>query len=296
MNLKKYSFIALALFTPQFANAQSVVKNIAGPVDNPPYAAIKPYWIDTPVIEVIGRSNMLFEPNRATMNFTIQEINENADEGLAKLTKRTKPVIEKVKSMLAKEDAISVNYRRQAIYEQYKDKEGNKIQNTREDKIEKYVLYWDISITTHKTENISKIKSEILAIGDARMNGAEYYSFVPSAEQSREVFQAAVKDGAERAKLISSINGNRTKLLVIQEGQSQCLSSPTTQIGNVYPNEDARYEIAPAPPPAPIVPSMALFANKGAAPVLQASDLIMPSAPNKHPMSASVCMVFSIEK
>jgi uncharacterized protein len=285
--------IALAsLCLPLIANAQNVVKNINGPSDNPPYAAIKPYWIDRPVIEVIGRAKVQFDPNRVGMNFTIQEINENADIGLAKLTKRTKPVLEKIKAMLGKDDSISVSYRRQAIYQQYKDKDGNRIENQREDKIENYVLYWDIAITTQKFEIAPRLKAEILAIGNARMNGTEYYSFAPTSAQSREIFKAAVQDGNERAKLVSSLNNNKLKLLVVQEGQDQCLSSPTTQIGNSYPQEnyaEARavsmpMMAAPAPPP-PVANGI----------VLQADDLIMPAAPAKHSMEANVCMVFAID-
>lgn len=291
MNLTKLSLIALALFAPQISNAQNVVKTISGPSDNSPYAAIKPYWIDRPVIEVIGRSNVMFNPNRVSMNFSVQEINENADDGLAILTKRTKPVIEKVKSMLGKDDAITVNYRREAIYQQYKDKEGNKISNQREDKIENYVLHWDIAITTQKFEIVPKIKAEILAIGNSKMNHSEYYSFAPSTEQTRQAFQTAVEDGARRAEMVASINkGSKLKLLVVQEGQSQCLSSPTTQAGNVSAQYDMveraapiMAEAMPAPPPPPNAAK------------LQANDLIMPSAPAKYPLTASVCMVYAIE-
>lgn len=292
MKLTKFSLITLALFAPQISNAQNVVKTISGPSDNPPYAAIKPYWIDKPVIEVIGRSNVMFNPNRVSMNFSVQEINENADDGLAKLTKRTKPVIEKVKSLLGKDDSITVNYRREAIYQQYKDKDGNKISNQREDKIENYVLHWDIAITTQKFEIVPKIKAEILAIGNSRMNNAEYYSFVPSTEQTRQVFQNAVEDGARRAEVVASINkGSKLKLLVVQEGQTQCLSSPTTQTGNVVAQDE--YEMKTSPAMAMAEPAPPPEQNGGAR--LQASDLIMPSAPSKYPLEASVCMVYAIE-
>lgn len=293
MKFTKLSLIALAIFAPQISNAQNVVKTISGPSDNPPYAAIKPYWIDKPVIEVIGRSNVMFNPNRVSINFSVQEINENADEGLAKLTKRTKPVIEKVKSMLGKDDAITVNYRREAIYQQYKDKEGNKISNQREDKIENYVLHWDIAITTQKFEIVPKIKAEILAIGNSKMNGSEYYSFVPSTEQTRQVFQSAVEDGARRAEVVASINkGSKLKLLVVQEGQSQCLSSPTTQAGSSYDNAYVERSLSPAPmiTPSPDEPPASNNSAK-----LQSNDLIMPSAPAKYPLEASVCMVYAIE-
>lgn len=291
MNLTKFSLFALALFVPQISNAQNVVKTISGPSDNPSYAAIKPYWIDRPVIEVIGRSNVMFNPNRVSLNFTVQEINDNADEGLAKLTKRTKPVIEKVKSMLGKDDSISVNYRREAIYQQYKDKDGNKISNQREDKIENYVLRWDIAITTQKLEIAPKIKAEILAIGNSKMNQAETYSFEPSTEQTRQVFQEAVEDGSQRAQMVASVNkGSKLKLLVVQEGASQCLSSATTETGEAYDrvaaNAAPMVDYHPDPVQAP--------ANEKVQ-VLQANDLIMPSAPSKYPLEASVCMVYAIE-
>lgn len=289
MNKLKLALI-LTLSAPGIAFAQNATKIVSGPSDNPPYAAIKPYWIDKPVAEIIGRANVMFNPNRATMSFSVREINDNADEGLAILTKRTKPVIDKVKTMLGKDDSITVNYRRVAIYQQYKDKDGNKIENTREDKIENYALYWDISITTEKLNLVPQIKAEILAIGNSNMNGTESYDFVPTTEQSRSLFKAAIEDGQARADIVAQ--GKKLRLLVVQEGQTQCLSSPTTENGNEYSKE---YNITGAPPPSPVL----AFASPPPPPsqksILQANDLIMPSSPDKHTMDASVCMVYAID-
>lgn len=295
----KAAFIGILLSSvfANFSSAQTVQKTIAGPSDNPPYAAIRPYWIDKPVIEVIGRSNVQFDPNIASMNFTIQEINEDADKGLILLNKRSKPAFEKVKELIGENGKISISYSRSAIYEQYRDKEGNKKNNTRDDKVENYVLAYRIYVSTDKIENIPIIKAEIMAIGNTIQEGNTDFQFLPSTEQSRLVFKAAVVDAKERAKDIAELHGKNIKLLVINEGASQCLSSPTVITG--FQRDDygsTKQALAIKRNSNSFVANSKVeYDSQKYETVLQASDLILPFAPQKVSLTAQVCMVYAIE-
>lgn len=287
--MKKILLLGLASILPFNAYAQPVVKTIEGPRDEPSYAALKPYWIDKPVIEIIGRANMEFDTNRVTMNFAIQEINSDSDIALDKVTKRAKPAIDRVQSLIGKNGRIEVNYSKTAIYQQYKDKEGNKIDNIREDKVENYVAVWNIRVETNDVNLVPRIKAELLAAGNSKMIGQAYYSFVPTNLQQRQIFAAAIDDAKERAKLIADTQGVKLKLLVAQEGRSECIGNPSSGYGYAP-------AAPPPPPPAPIMAMDNMVKLTGAKTVLEANNLIMPASPAKQTLNSSVCMIYAIEK
>lgn len=287
--MKKFLLISVLSMLPASLMAQPVLKTIEGPRDEPSYSALKPYWIERPVIEIIGRANMEFDTNRVTMNFAIQEINSDSDVALDKVTKRAKPAIDKVQALIGKNGRIEVNYTKTAIYQQYKDKEGNKIDNIREDKVENYVAVWNIRIETNDVNLVPRIKAELLAAGNSKMVGQAYYSFVPTNVQQRQIFAAAVEDAKDRAKIFAEGQGIKLRLLVAQEGRSECLGNSTGY----------GYAPAPAPPPPP-APVMAMDNNmvklSGAKTILEANNLIMPASPAKQTLNSSVCMIYAIEK
>ncbi len=289
MNLSKFSLIALALLVPQISNAQNiapqnVVKNISGPSDTPNYAALEPYWARKPVVEILGRSQMEFESNRAKLRFIVAEIDKDPEQALAKVSKNTQPVIEKIMGILGKDGRVDVNYYRDVIYQQYKDKDGNKIENTREDKIENYVIGWSVFVETKNISLIPRIRAEMLAIENSRMTDSVNYSFSPTPLQERQLFTAAIEDGKERAKIISDSYGVKLRLLITQEGRTECLGSPTgygeTNSGSMksYTGDKEKIIVSGSRiKPRPI-------------------DLIMPASPETHELKSLVCMVYAVEK
>jgi len=289
MNFTKFTLITLALFAPQISSAQNstpqnIVKTINGPSDTPNYAALEPYWARKPVVEILGRSKMEFESNKAKLKFIVAEVDKDPEQALLKVSKNTQPVIEKIMGILGKDGRVDVNYYRDVIYQQYKDKDGNKIENTREDKIENYVIGWSIIIETKNISLIPKIRAEVLAIENSRMTDKVEYSFSPTPIQERHLFTAAIEDGKERAKIISDSYGVKLKLLITQEGRSECLSSPSgygeTNSGSMKSYSGDKESIAVTGTrmkPRPV-------------------DLIMPASPETHELKSLVCMVYAVER
>ncbi len=289
MKFAKLSLIALAFFVPQIANAQNlppqnIVRTINGPSDTPNYAALEPYWARKPVVEILGRSKMEFESNKAKLRFIVAEVDKDPDQALLKVSKNTQPVIEKIMGILGKDGRVDVNYYRDVIYQQYKDKDGNKIENTREDKIENYVIGWSIIIETKNINLIPTIRAEILAIENSRMTDKVEYSFSPTPIQERQLFTAAIEDGKERAKIISDAYGVKLKLLMTQEGRTECLGSPSgygeTNSGGMKTYAGVKETV--------VVSGSRMKAR----PV----DLIMPASPETNELKSLVCMVYAVEK
>lgn len=289
MNFTKFSLITLALLMPQISNAQNsppqnIVKTINGPSDTPNFSALEPYWAHKPVVEILGRSKIEFESNNAVLRFTVSEIDKDQDKALLKVSQRAQPAIDKVVAILGKDGRIDVNYIRRAIYQQYKDKDGNKIENEREDRVENYVIGWSIIVETKNMSLVPKIRAEILAVENSMMTDRVDYSFSPSPAQERQLFSAAIEDGKERAKIVSDAYGVKLKLLMTQEGRSECLSSPSgygeksTENKKTYLGDNANVVVT----------------GSRIKPIQ--TDLIMPAAPETHELKALVCMVYAVEK
>ncbi len=282
-----------AIILPTLAVSQPIVKTPESPY--PPSAINRPYWADKPMIEIIGRANGEFDANRATLNFSIKEINSDSQKALVKLNDKSRPAIEALQKLIGKSGDIEVTYQLTPIYQQYKDSDGIKVSNQREDKVENYVARYQFRVVLYDVYLAPKVKAEILAIKDAEMSGQPYYSFEPTIEQTRKVFALALEDGKERAKMVANTYGSKLKLLTFGEGQDDCKSYASTTNATVQvDNYDRSYAYAPPPPPPPVMAPAPMF-GASAKPAIIASDLILPSAPAKNKLSASVCMVFGIE-
>lgn len=281
-----------AAIVPNFAFSQPIVKP-----ENPAYppsAVNRPYWADKPMIEIIGRANGEFDANRVTLNFSIKEINSDSQKALIKLNDKSRPAIETLQKIIGKSGDIEVTYQLVPIYQQYKDSDGIKISNQREDKVENYVAKYNFRVVLYDTSLTPKIKAEVLAIKDAEMSGQPYYSFEATTDQTRKVFGLALDDGKERAKMVASLYNSKLKLLTFGEGQDDCKSFAST-VNATEPMDNYSKTYAYAPPPAPPPAPMVSVTGSAAKPAIIASDLILPSAPAKYKLSASVCMVFGIE-
>ena len=276
-----------------FAQTSHIVQQNPTPTPGyPPSAISRPYWVDRPIIEVLGRATLEFTPNRVSFAIVVEETNNDADTALSRVAARTRPAIEKVQNLMRGKGQISVTYLRDELYQQYRDREGNKIENTREDKVENYVARYIINIKLDDATLLPNIKAELLAVGNAKMQSEAEYSFVPSTEQARSMFRSAMKDGEERAKIVAEAHHGRTKLLVFEEGVTQCISSQTGPIAI----ERMTVQVAPTEMISNITASSETVVVTGQKRKLTSQELIMPASPEPVQIEASVCMVYAIDQ
>ena len=268
---------------PTMAFAQQNLRTTETTPDLPPYAAIRPYWVDRPVVEVIGQANIEFAPNRA--NFTIKffEVDTNSDEATRRVTDRVRPGLERARLLVGNKGTINAVYSRTILYEQYRDREGNRNENEREDKISSFVAYWEIDVSLTDMNLVSAVRAELLAIGGAEMTRNIEFELNPTPEQTRSVIAAAVNDGYEQAKMVASVHGMRPRLLVFEEGRTQCLASATT-----------RPVVAGAPIRA--ASSELVVVTGSRIRKLTPEEMTMPISPEPVELSSSVCMVYALEQ
>jgi uncharacterized protein len=267
--------------------AQATPRVITTQAEEPSFAAFKPYWVDRPVMEVIGRATRELPPNIATTSFKFEATDKDANVALTTVTRAARSAIDRVQRLAGNKVEISASSTRQDFYEQYRDRAGNRIENARPDKLERSTITWIVTLKLTDTSLVPRARAEMLnGVGSSEYGGVSF-TLVPTEAQMREVMGLALDDGRERARQMSALHSGRTRLLVVQEGTSQCLSQAST------PEGFAAYAPSPPPPPPPPAPPPPPSADGSY--VRQSSELVLPSAPSPTAISASVCMIYALD-
>lgn len=254
----------------------------------------KPYFVDRPVIEAIGRAWIETRANRASFSVTFVEEGKEADAVAARAAERARLA---AAALRAKADAtqaqLQSNLSIEALYEQYRDEEGNRRDNAREDKISGYVARAQMNVTMLDIAKLAEARGAVLAAKPEEA-GAVSYELVPTAEMQRKAYEAAVDDAAKRAKASAAAAGATLgPLIVVQEGQGPCLGQWGYDTGG-YDGPRA-YAAAPPPPPAPsgmVVTASRIGGKEVRITEQDIARLSLPSDPPTRRVSANVCVVY----
>jgi len=157
-----------------------------------------PYWTRVPVIEVLGRADMQVAPNRANFSVTYLETDKDSKKAMQLAVERGRLAYETIKKAGGKDSVIQSSVNVTALYEQYKDKDGNRIDNERSDKIRAYEARVTLSVTVEDVSKAGTARAGALALGPENSSGLSTY-LERTTELNREAYEAAVKDATARA-------------------------------------------------------------------------------------------------
>ncbi|MDP1555138.1 MAG: SIMPL domain-containing protein [Hyphomonas sp.] len=279
---------AAAAFLPALAQ---------GAPDFQDQAFTTPYWTRVPVIEVIGRADMQVAPNRASFNVTYLETDKDSKKAMQLAVERGRLAYETIKKAAGKESVIQSSVNVTALYEQYKDKDGNRIDNERSDKIRAYEARVTLNVMVVDVSKAGTARAGALALGPENSSGLSTY-LERTTEMNRRAYETAVKDGAARAAATASASGGRLgKLMVVQEGGGPCLGNWSSMAGSDYDYYSAAPP-PPAPPPPPPPPVASGMVGGRMVTITQADldSLNLPSDDRTQGISSSVCMIYRIDQ
>lgn len=287
------SFFAIAAAgTATLASAQSAP-------DFQNEAFTTPYWTRSPVVEVLGRANMEVAPNRASFSVTYLETDKDSKKAMQLAVERGRLAYETIKKTAGETAVIQSSVNVTALYEQYKDKDGNRIDNQRSDKIRAYEARVTLSVVVDQVAKAGAARAGALALGPENSSGLSTY-LERTTEMNLASYEAAVKDGAARAKATAAASGATLgKLMVVQEGGGPCLGQWSSMAGSDYDYyRSAPAAMAPPPPPPPPSPVASGMIDGRQVTITQAEidSLNLPSDDKKQQISSSVCMIYALNK
>jgi uncharacterized protein YggE len=288
------SFFAIAAAgTATLASAQSAP-------DFQNEAFTTPYWTRSPVVEVLGRANMEVAPNRASFSVTYLETDKDSKKAMQLAVERGRLAYETIKKTAGETAVIQSSVNVTALYEQYKDKDGNRIDNQRSDKIRAYEARVTLSVVVDQVAKAGAARAGALALGPENSSGLSTY-LERTTEMNLASYEAAVKDGAARAKATAAASGATLgKLMVVQEGGGPCLGQWSSMAGSDYDYyRSAPAAMAPPPPPPPPPSPVASGMIDGRQVTITQAEidsLNLPSDDKKQQISSSVCMIYALNK
>ena len=290
--------VAVLLIAAPAALAQSA--SPTGGRDYQEDVYVTPYWTRMPVIEAIGRANMQVAPNRASFSVTYLETDKNANDAMKLAVQRARLAYETVKKIAGDKAIVQSSVSVDPYYEQYRDKEGYKVENDRPDKIAGYEAEVSLRVVVEDISIAGEARAGVLALGPETSSPLRTY-LEATTELNRAAYEAAVADGAARAKVTADAAGSKLgKLLAVQEGNGPCLGRWTTSAGVNSDYYDRARDMAAeaAPMDDSRMESITVTAQKigNRDVVITQADidaLNLPSDLPKQTISSSVCMIYA---
>jgi uncharacterized protein YggE len=263
-----------------------------------------PWWMDQPIIASTGFVERELPTNRANFNASFQVVERTAAEATKKAADRVRELSLALIQPGADKVRVETNFSIQPIYEQYRDKEGNRIDNQRADKIERYSVNAQLQIEVRDLSLLERAYAAVL-ITQPTYTSPVTFSLIPSSEVKTDVFRAAISDAQRRAKLASEASGAKlgpvklidptgracqTDVLVARAPRSfgPGVDSEVEQV--VVTAQRRSQDIAPAPSP----PARPTASQIMAGQPLPPDQALLPLQPPLTRMSAQACVIYAL--
>ena len=258
----------------------------------------EPYWTDRPVIEALGRAKLELPPNRASFDVSFVETNKDTKKAMQLAVERARAAYDAIKAVAGADSRIQTSVNVSPYYEQYRQKDGDRVENRRADKVKGYEARASVRVTMTNVELAGKARAAALALAPEQ-SGQLSVRLERTAEVSRQAYEAAVRDAAARARASANAAGAPLgKLLVLQEGNGPCLGQWTTQPGVIARRRSA-YAPSPSPEPAPRLQSVTVTAATigGKDVIITEEDIAalnLPSDDAPQFVQSQVCAVYAV--
>ncbi len=195
---------------------------------------------------------------------------------------------------------VTTSFSMRTLYEQYKDKNGNRIEDQRGDKINGYEVSLNIALEVRDMSVLEKAYALVLAASPTSSQPI-YFSLQPDNATNTWLYTQAVKDARTRAGQAAEAAGGRLGgIQLIDPTGRACATDILARNADTSPDYgsaqevsyDRAYASAPPPPPAP----MMSMAAPGTAEYLEAKALANPfiQTPPLQRLTATACVVYGL--
>ena len=266
----------------------------------------QPWWMDQPIIASPGFIEREMPTNRARFSASFQVVDRTAAEATKAAADKVRDLGQALIQPGPEKVRVQTNFSIRPIYEQYKDKDGNRIDNQRSDKIERYEVNAILTIEVRDLSLLERVYTAVMVTKPTSTSGVGFI-LEPGNEVKTDLARAAMADSARRAKLSAEAAGARlgpVKLIdptgracqtdVLVAGAPRSYGPGIdSQVEEVVVTSQMRAE-APAPAPArppPPPPSAMAIMNGGALP---ADQQPLPLQPPMQRLQAQACVVYAL--
>ncbi|ESQ93579.1 hypothetical protein ABAC460_00490 [Asticcacaulis sp. AC460] len=260
-----------------------------------------PWWMKESVITQTGFVFAEVPANRATFSANFLSVADTVEKAQAQSIEKTR-ALQEVLARLGKDQVrVNTSFAMRTLYEQYRDKDGNRIENQRADKINGYEVSVQISVEVRDMALLERAYALVLAASPTSTANI-YFNLQPSNELNTWMYNEAVKDARKRAgDAVTAAGGALGKVRVIDPTGRACETDILARGGNGAGDDTEATEVmalqarmVPSPPPPPPPPAMAQA--PGSADYLEAQALKNPfiQTPPLRRITARACVVYAV--
>jgi uncharacterized protein YggE len=240
--------------------------------------------------------------NRASFSATFLTVADTAEKAQAQAIAQTRGLNQALAKLGSDKVRITTSFSMRALYEQYRDKNGNKIEDQRGDKIDKYQVSLNLSVEVRDTAQLEKAYALVLAAAPTSSTPINFSLQADNATNTW-LYTEATKDAHTRAlQSAAAAGGKLGGIKVIDPTGRACETDILARApeGN-WDNTQAQY-VSPVPqerrmeysaPPAPM--AMAKY-EPGSAEYIEAKALQNPfiQIPPLQRLDAKSCVVYGL--
>ena len=282
---------------PDISNASDMnASKEAGWANLSPYDKA-PWWMNSPVITQTGFVFAEIPANRARFDAQFRTVADTVDKAQAKAIEQTRALNQALGRLGVDAVRVTTGFSMRALYEEYRDKDGNRIEDRRADKINGYEASLNLSLEVRDMAVLEKAYALVLAASPSS-TGSIDFSLQPSNEQNSWMYTEAVKDAHARAQAAAeAAGGHLGAVKVIDPTGRACVTDILARGGSGARDDTQATEVtvtgarramamaAPPPPPPP-----------GSADALeaQASKTPFTQTPPLERIDAKACVVYGV--
>jgi len=257
-----------------------------------------PWWMNSPVITQTGFVYAEIPANRAHFTAQFQTTADTVDKAQAKAIEQTRALNEALGRLGKDAVRVTTSFSMRALYEEYRDKDGSKVEDRRADKINGYEVSLNLSLEVRDVTALEKAYALVLAASPSS-TGNVYFSLQPSNEQNTWMYTQAVNDAHARAfaaaeaagghlgavKLIDPTGRACETDILARGGSKEGDGTEATEVTVAGIRASPAMMAAPPPPPPP-----------GSADALEARAMKNPfiQTPALERIDAKACVVYGL--
>jgi hypothetical protein len=181
-----------------------------------------PWWMNQPVIPSIGYVRIELPANRANFSTSFEVVDRAAPEATAKAVEKVRALARTLQGAGADKVHIQTSFTSRQLYEQYRDKDGNLVENQRADKIDRYAVEATISIEVRDMDLLEATYATVIAAKPTSTSTVNFW-LDPTDEAKSRLYVLAVKDAARRADLsVEAAGAKRGAVKLIDQTGRAC--------------------------------------------------------------------------
>lgn len=183
-----------------------------------------PWWMREPIIASQGSVFAEVPPNRVRLSASFEVVAPTAPEATRQVAEKVRGLNQALSAHGADRVRLQTAFSTRPLYAQYKDKQGNLLENQREDKIDRYAVTASVSVQVRDMKLVERVYASLIAAKPTGVQPA-YFSLEPDNALNAAMAKAAVADAAARARAAAADTGARLGAVKLIDPTSRACST-----------------------------------------------------------------------